>query len=69
MRAFRLLNFENLSRGSKVRDYLSWGPNFGPKILIIFGQFDNVTLIFEDGLDQKFRYFDKKCPTSMAYNF
>ena len=31
LRAFRLLNFENPSRGSKVRDYLSWGPNFWPK--------------------------------------
>ena len=32
LRAFRLLNFENPSRGSKVRDFLSWGPIFGQKI-------------------------------------
>ena len=28
-------------------NFLSWGLNFWPKN-IIFGQFDNVTLIFED---------------------
>ena len=68
LRAFRLLNFENPSRGSKVRDFLSWGPIFGQKNQI-FGGYDNVTLIFDDGIDQKLFFFDKKWPTLMAYNF
>ena len=67
LRAFRHLNFENPSRGSKVMDFFINGPNFGPKIAI-FGKFDNVTLIFEDGLGKK-RFLDKKCPTLMASNF
>ena len=47
--------------GFKSYGFFVSGPNFGPKILI-FGKFDNVTLIFEDGLGQKFRFLDKKVP-------
>ena len=50
---FRQLFFENPSIGSKViKKKLSGDQNFWPKI-VIFGQieaFDNVTLIFEDGI-------------------
>ena len=43
------MNFENPSRGSKVMDFFVSGPNFGPKI-VIFGKYEDVTLIFKDGL-------------------
>ena len=58
LRAFRHLNFENPSRGSKVMDFFVTGPNFGPKI-VIFGKFDDVTLIFEDGLGKKMDFWTK----------
>ena len=64
LRAFRLLNFENPSQGAKVRDFLSWGQN----LWVFFYRYDNVTLIFEDGIGQKFVSLDKKFPTLMAYN-
>ena len=33
-------------------------PDFGPKI-VIFGQFDDVTLIFEDGIAKKKKFEQK----------
>ena len=45
--------------------FLSWGVNFWPKN-VVFGQFDNVPLIFEDGISQKFGFLGKKCQTLMA---
>ena len=53
LRGFRQLFFENPSSGSKVMDFFVMDPNFCPKN-VIFGQFDNVTLIFEDGIVQNF---------------
>ena len=59
LRGFRNLFFENPSRGLKVMNFLSWGLNFWPQN-VIFGPFDNVTLIFEDGVGQKFGFWTKK---------
>ena len=39
-------------------DFFVTGPNFGPKI-VIFGKFDDVTLIFEDGLGKKMDFMTK----------
>ena len=41
---------------------------FGPKS-VIFGYFDNVTLIFEDGICKKMDFIQKLCPTLKTYNF
>ena len=68
LRGFRNLFFENPSRGLKVMNFLSWGLNFWPQN-VIFGPFDNVTLIFEDGVGQKFGFWTKKWQTLMGYNF
>ena len=68
LRGFRQLFFENQSSGSKVMDFLSWIQIFAKKN-VIFGQFDDVTLIFKDGIGQKKLFLNKKCKTLMAYNF
>ena len=40
-------------------NFLSWGLNFWPKN-VIFGQFDDDTLIFEDGVGKKIGIWTKK---------
>ena len=41
---------------------------FGPKI-VIFGQFDYVILICEDGISQRFKFSDKTCQMLLTSNF